>query len=303
MTDLAGVVLEAYSRQSMDSPRSQQTKDRLLGPSDLGGCRSYIKNVLTDAPRGERVTPPLAAFVGTWLGEGLEQAFVASRPGSVRQVAVSVNLPSGRRTKGHCDLIDAEYGVLDFKSKDGLETVKRDGPSFKEVAQINTYLLGLIQMGLLSRDSQWNLVYIDRSGKETMPHVVSGPLDMDIIREMERRIEDAEYAALHGEDAPKDEPITFCAQFCEFFEHCRTEATPQGMIDDFDAIAAADMYLEAKDLAKKADQMKDEAKARLAGIEGSTYAAVVRWVHTNETRVEAFTRKPSDRLDVRPVKG
>jgi hypothetical protein len=300
MSDLASIIVAAYSAQSMDSARSEQTRQGLLGPSDLGGCRAYIRHVLTDAPRVERTTPPLEAFIGTWVGEGLEQAYVAARPDSVRQVELSGRLPSGRRPRpGHADLIDPEYGVIDFKGRDGLETVRRDGAPFKNLAQINTYLLFAIQQGLLDADAEWHLVYFDRSGKEKTPHVISGLLDMEIIHEMEQRLDDAQYAALHGEDAPRDEPITFCAQFCEYFEHCRPDANPEGMIDDFDQVAAAEMYLEGKALATKAERMKEEAKGRLRGVQGSTPTAVVRWVHTNETRVEAFTRKPSERLDVR----
>jgi hypothetical protein len=304
VTGLADIIVQAYSAQSMDSARSEQTRQGLLGPSDLGGCRSYIRHVLTDAPRVERTVPPLEAFIGTWVGEGLEQAYVAARPGSVRQIELSGRLPSGRQPRpGHADLLDPEFGIIDFKGRDGLETIRRDGPPFKNLAQIMTYLLFAIQMKWLEDGAQWNLVYFDRSGKEKTPVVFSGGLDMDIIHEMERRLDDAQYAALHGEEAPKDEPITFCAQYCEYFEHCRSDANPEGMIDDFDQVAAAEMYLEGKALATKAERMKEEAKARLKGVQGSTPTAVVRWVHTNETRIEAFTRRPSDRLDVRPRKG
>jgi hypothetical protein len=300
VSDLASIVVAAYSAQSMDSARSQQTREGLLGPSDLGSCRSYVKHVLTDAPRVERTEPPLEAFVGTWVGEGLEQAFVAARPQSIKQVRLSGTLPSGRKPRpGHADLSDPEFGVIDFKGRDGLETIRRDGPPFKNLAQIMTYLLFAIQMGYLEDDAKWNLVYFDRSGKEKTPVVFSGGLDMDIIHVMESRLDDAQYAALHGEEAPRDEPITFCAQYCEYFEHCRPDANPEGMIDDFDQVAAAEMYLEGKALATKGERMKDEAKARLKGVQGSTPTAVVRWVHTNETWVEGFSRRPSDRIDVR----
>lgn len=297
--DMAEAVLEAYSGASTNSARSQQTRDRLLGPSDLGGCRAKIAHVLTDAPRNERQKPPLAAFVGTWVGEGLERAYVASRPHAVRQVAITVGMPSGRTTRGTADVVDPNLGVIDFKTVDGLETIKRDGAPFKNLAQINLYLLGLIQAGTLTEHHRWYLVYIDRSGKDTTPYVISGGLDMNVIYAVEARVEDAEYSAMWGEEAPKDEPITFCASFCEFFEHCRGDSIPQGLIDDPDAVSAVDMYLEGQALEKQGAQMKSEAKQRLIGVEGSTTTAVVRWVQTGATRVEAFTRKASQRLDIR----
>lgn len=296
---MAQMVLAAYSDQSMNSARSQQSRERLLGPSDLGGCRAKIAHTLTDAPRGERQKPPLAAFVGTWVGEGLERAYVASRPGSVRQVAVTVHLARLGSTNGTADVVDPDRGVIDFKTVDGLETVKRDGASFKHRAQIMLYLLGLIQMGELSEDSRWYLVYIDRSGKDTTPYVVSGTLDMDLIHEIEERVDEAKYAALWGEEAPKDEPLTMCAQFCEFFDHCRVDSIPQGLIDDPDQVSAVDMYLEGQALESQGRQMRAEAKQRLIGVEGSTTTAVVRWVEMGATRVEAFTRRASARLDIR----
>lgn len=297
--EMAQRVLSAYSGSSTNSTRSQQSKDRLLGPSDLGGCRAKIANVLTDAPRTTRTVPPLAAFIGTWVGEGLEHAYVAARPRAVRQRPVTVTMPSGRTTSGTADVVDPDLGVIDFKTVDGLETVKRDGAPFKNRAQIMLYLLGLIQEGALPLGSRWFLVYIDRSGKDTTPYVVSGTLDMDLIAELEERISDSEYAAMWGEAAPKDEPITFCASFCEFFEHCRGESIPQGLIDDPDQVQAADMYLEGQEMERRGKRMKSEAKERLRGVEGSTPTAVVRWVEMTPTVVQAFTRKAGMRLDVR----
>lgn len=296
---MSKAVLEAYSSSSTNSARSQQARDRLLGPSDLGGCRAKITHILTDAPRTTRVVPPLTAFVGTWVGEGLERAYVGRRRLAMRQVAVRVEMPSGRITRGTADVVDMALGVIDFKTVDGLETIKRDGAPFKNRAQIMLYLLGLIQMEVLALGSRWYLVYIDRSGKDTTPYVVSGVLDMAVIEELEERISDSEYAAMWGEAAPKDEPITFCASFCEFFEHCRSESIPQGQIDDPDQVNAAEMYLEGQELERQGKRMKTEAKERLRGVEGSTSTAVVRWVETTPTFVQGFTRKAGVRLDVR----
>ncbi len=634
--DIADRVVQAYSAQSMNSSRSQQSRDRILGPSDLGGCRAKMAHTLSDAPRNERSTPPWAAFVGTWVGEGLERAYVDAHPGARRQVRIKVRLPSGRHTEGSCDVLDPDVGVLDFKglaidtpiptptgwakmgelsigdhvidmdgapttvtavsqrkmigcyevlldrssfsitcdeehvwwvitrhgrltemrvtemagekglripvaqpvslprqdvpidpwylgywlgngsrgvnavtthgddsqdvarriralgyettvvhygdrnaakvgvsnghprdragrfAANGLSTsfatlglrerkfvpqqylrgsikqrqeilaglmdsdgtwnstrsraafvstdralrdgvaelarslgqkvsenehdasgfgvttraytcewsptfnpfslrrkaakvefgkatdhasaysvsavrkvetvetvcIKVDSPTssflcgermvpthnsldglvidpgnlpFKNLAQVMTYLLGAIQMGLLPEDAEWHLVYVDRSGSQPIPKVVSGHLDMAVIEEMEERISEAEHAALWGTEAPKDEPYNICESFCEFFQHCRGDWQPQGLIDHPDHIAAVERYRKGQALEKEGKALKKSAKNDLEGVEGSTGRAVVRWVEVGPS--EYTTRRSGfRRLDIKEVK-
>lgn len=303
-SDLAPVIVEAYSAQSMNSARSQQSAQRVLGPSDLGGCRSYIAHMLKGSPTNERQKPPWAAFIGTWVGEGLERAYVAHRPGSMRQVAITTDLPSGyRTTSGTADVIDQEAdAVIDFKSLDGVESMVDGQPPFKNLAQIMVYLLGAIQMGLLTEDATWHLIYVDRSGEEPVPVDLWGKIDMDVLTEMEDRVSEAEYAAIHQEEAPRDEPYAMCEQFCEFFTACRGDWQPQGLLTEPAVVTAADRYLEGQELVKRGERLKKEAKQALKGSEGSTGTAIVRWLVVNGGRVESFVRKPSERLDVRRVK-
>lgn len=300
--DVQDIVVKAYSAQSTNSARTQQALANILGPSDLGGCRAKMAHVFMESPREERATPPWAAFVGTWVGEGLEKAYVAARPGSVAQVRVEVDLPSGRHTAGSVDVLDPEIGVVDFKSRDGLAAIQHDGPPFKHLAQIMCYLLGAIQMGLLSEDAKWFLVYVDRSGTEPEPYVVSGSFEPEIIAEMEERIAEAEHAALFRTEAPRDEPAQLCARFCEFYTACRGDWQPEGLIEDEDSIKAADRYLAGQALVREGEALKKSAKADLAGVQGSTGTAVVRWVQVNGGFVAGFERKTTLRLDVKPVK-
>lgn len=300
--EISALVVSAYSAQSMNSARTQQAKANILGPSDLGGCRAKMAHMFMDSPRTERETPPWAAFVGTWVGEGLEKAFVAARPAARAQVRIEVDLPSGRHTQGNVDLLDPELGVLDFKSVDGLAGIKHDGPPFKHLAQVMCYLLGAAQQGLLPEGARWNLVYVDRSGKETEPHVVSGWLDMRVIEEMEDRISEAEHAALFRTEPPRDEPAQLCARFCEFFQVCRGDWQPEGLIDDEDTVKAADRYLAGAELIRQGNALKASAKPELEGIQGSTGRAIVRSVWVNGGDVPASTRKGYYRLDVKPVK-
>lgn len=301
--DIASRVVDVYSAQSMNSARSKQSAERILGPSDLGGCRAYLQHVLMESPREARQKPPWAAFIGTWVGEGLEQAYVAAHPRSAKQVHIEADLPSGRHTSGTADVIDPELdGVLDFKSLDGNESMTDGEPPFKNLAQIMTYLLGAIQMGLLSKDATYNLVYIDRSGAEPIPVVISGTLDMSVIEEMEERISQAEYAAMFGEEPQRDTPIAICESFCEFFKVCRADAQPQGLILEPAVVKAADQYLEGAALVKRGNRLRDEAKAVLKGAEGSTGTALVKWTTINSSDVPGYRRKAYTKIEVKPVR-
>lgn len=302
-TEVASRVVDAYSAQSMNSARSKQSTERILGPSDLGGCRAYLTHMLMESPREQRSTPPWAAFVGTWVGEGLEQAYVAAHPRSTKQVRIQVDLPSGRHTEGSADVVDPELdGVLDFKSLDGNESMVDGEPPFKNLAQIMVYLLGCIQMGLLTEEATWNLVYVDRSGNEPVPVVLSGTLDMSVIEEMEERISQAEYAAMFHEEPQRDTPIAICESFCEFFRVCRGDAQPQGLITEPAVVKAADMYLEGAALVKRGNRLRDEAKQVLKGAEGSTGTALVKWTHINSSEVPAYKRKGYDKIEVKAVR-
>jgi len=301
--DVASIVVDAYSAQSMNSARSKQATERILGPSDLGGCRAYLTHMLMDSPRDERQKPPWAAFIGTWVGEGLEQAYVAARPRSRSQVPIQVTLPSGRKTSGTADVIDPDLnGVLDFKSLDGNTSMEDGDPPFKNLAQIMTYLLGAIQMGLLPEDATWNLVYVDRSGAEPVPVVLSGTLDMSVIEEMEERISQAEYAAMFGEEPMRDEPISMCESFCQFFKVCRGDWQPQGLITEPAVVKAADKYLEGAALVKRGNALRDEAKAVLKGQEGNTGTAIVRWTRINGGVVPEYKRRAYDKIEVKEVR-
>lgn len=300
--EIALSVMDSIRSNSMNSTRSQQAESYLLGPSDLGGCREYLRLMILQAEREEREDISWPAFIGTHVGDGLETAVSASQDVLGTQVPIQAVLPSGRSTAGTADVV-ARDGVWDFKAKDGLETIKRSGPSFTNLVQVNIYLLGAIQAGILPEDSTWSLVYYDRSGRDPKPHVVQGALDMDVISQMESRLDDVEYAIVNDEEAPKDEPETFCRVACPFWSKCwqgRTDAS--GLIEDEGALLAIKNYREGVALAKEGERLKDEAKQMLVGINGSTGEHTVRWVSVGPTEIKGFTRSGFSRLDVRPVR-
>lgn len=302
--DIAMLVREAVRDHTMDTARSQQSAARLIGPSEIGGCRSYLARIIADVPFDDQDDIKWAAFVGTAVGERLEASVAATVPGARTQVPVQATLRSGLTVGGTADVVLPD-GVWDFKSVDGLEAIRRTGPSFKQAAQINTYLLGLIQAGELPEDATWALVYVDRSGKDDIPVVYEGTLDHEVLAEVDRRLEDVIYAVEFDlNSAPRDEPFDWCMKACPFFRSCRgaDEHLVGGLITHERYLTAIKLYQQGKAEEKVGKQLADEAKAELEGVSGSTGELELTWTHVPETEIATYTRAAYSRLTLKPVK-
>lgn len=308
---LTQLITTALSDFESVSPRSLQSREGILGPSDIGFCRQkaalVTKQILpTDNP------PRWAAAVGTAIHNYVEHALKITYPdwivGSIDQLTVTALLPSGAEITGHPDLVvPSANAVLDIKTVDGFAWVKRSGTSQSHVYQRHLYALGLIQSGLLSTDTPVLVgnIYFDRSGKEPAPLVITSEFDPAITDEIDRWVTDVIYAVQHGEDASRDQPAAVCERICEFFTVCRGGLEVhdgQDIITDQSLISAIDMYVDGRQMEKDGKAMKDAASVALAGINGSTTTHQVRWTHVNPTVVQSFEKAGYDRLDVRPVR-
>jgi hypothetical protein len=115
-------------------------------------------------------------------------------------------------------------------------------------------------------------------------------------------LDDVIYAFVHKQDARKEPAREVCEVTCGFYGTCRAMDTDvSGLLADDEVLAAVDMYQDGAALVKEGKRLKDQANARLNGIQGSTGEFTVRWVHVNGGPV-AFTRDPYERLDIRRVK-
>ena len=305
--DLAFMVRDAVGAHSMNSARTQQSVARLIGPSEIGGCRAYLARVIADVPFDDMSHDvKWAAFIGTAVGAHIENAMAAEYPDEVRtQVPIEATFPSGLKIAGNADIVRKNIGVVDIKSVDGLETVRRAGPTFKQLAQIQTYLLGLIQGGHLPPDATWSLVFVDRSGRDDMPVVYEGLLNMDIIEQIDARLEDVMYAVEYDLDsAPRDEPFDWCMKVCPMFTKCRGKDEHQvvGLLTNEDVLTAAKLYAEGQQLKKTGERLMDETKQTLRGVSGSTGEVEISWTSVPETTIQTYVRAGYDRLTLRPIK-
>jgi hypothetical protein len=146
-------------------------------------------------------------------------------------------------------------------------------------------------------------VWLDRSGKESRPHVDLEPYDEMWVEMAARWLDDVVYAFQTGEEARKEPAREVCFATCGFAPDCRgMETDVTGLLTDETVLAAVDMYREGLDMEKAGRALKEEAKPALEKIEGSTGKFTVRWIHVNETEVPATVRRAHDRLDLRVVK-
>ncbi len=295
---LADALAQSIRSSTMDTARSQQTKDRLVGISDLGSCREYLRLLLTGA---EMEDPPdaeealgLAAFVGAAVGDRVEEAMV-QRPGWRRQVPIVCRLDDGKMVQGHADLVHA-HAVVDVKTKNGLQRVRKEGPELHQAVQISAYLIGALQQGEVEPEAVGVLYFIDRSGKDEKPHIwtVDRHEAERYLAVAVERLEDVIYAIHHGEEAERDQPEQWCRMACPFFNVCRGAVTDVGGLLHEKYLRATDSFLQGKAMKKVGEGLMQESKEALAGVNGSTGTHIVRWIHVN-------AHGGYERLDIRPL--
>lgn len=305
---LAESVYAAIQSASNYSERSQQQADFRIGISDLGWCSERVRRMVAGIP--EPVTDKLAAFIGTAIGDHAERACAAIWPGALTQVDVKVTLIGDGGTyevSGHPDLIDPAGTVIDFKTSRGLSRPRRTGPDQQQQFQRHCYGLGAFEGGWFNKDVgiedvKVANVWIDRAADDHEVYVHMEPLSLDVIQTAAWWLDDVAYAYLNDQEARKEPAREICAKACGHFATCRALDTDvHGLLTDDGVLTAVDMYREGAALERRGKKLKDEAKAELDGITGSTGKFSVRWTRVNATHVE-YDRGAYDRLEVREVK-
>jgi hypothetical protein len=307
---IAEAIYGAIQDTSRYSARSQQAAEFRVGVSDLGFCSERTRRMLDQqVPEDSDV---LKAWIGTALGDHMEQAMLRVWPHGIRQSEVYVTLHGEEREyalTGHPDFIVPDEGiVLDAKSAYGLDVVERTGPSESQQYQRHCYakaawLAGMFPEGMALEDVRVGNVWIDRAGIDQRLHVQMEPYDESIVQAAGMWLDNVVYAYLQGEEAQKEPPREMCAKVCGFFSVCRAYDTDvEGLLTDPVALTAVDLYQQGSDLERQGKRLKDQAKQHLVGVQGSTGKFMVRWTHVNASEVN-YTRGAYDKLEVRKVKG
>ena len=290
---LSDELLDALVHHENERPRSRQLT---LGPSELGGCREYIRNVMVGAPIQGNSEWPTAAVVGTLLGQHVEDV-AGEYLGALTQVPVTTTLPNGLVVSGTADIVLPERNLLaDVKTKVGLSEVRKDGPSLENCVQVSIYVLGLVQMGVLTEGATASLLYVDRGGTEQVIYEVT--LDWDRIEYfvgvVVDRITDVLDAQEHidkGEvewaRALRDKTPPFCYSprvMCPFRDLCweGSEWVPDETIEDLDIIEVVEAFVRVRDEYNAAAADRMQLRERLRGVSGKTPSGYsVNWATEN----------------------
>lgn len=300
-------VQAAVNEWSDSTERTLQAKEFKLGPSDIGFCSERVRRSLDRQEETDDVDWNMA-FIGTWLGDGIEAALKKKFPHIITQSELTVKMEVGDKIfsiLGHADVIDPVNGlVLDIKAKNGLTYIRREETADQGYQfQRHLYALGAHQSGLFPNhaleDIQVGNIYYDRSGVDPTPHVQIEPFSQDVIWSASQWLEEVVYAFLHGEEARKEPARPVCEKFCGFYSVCRAYDTDvEGLITDDKQLTAIDMVLEARDLESQARKLKNEAQIMLQGVEGHTASHSLRWTQVNGGSV-SYNRESYLKMELR----
>lgn len=273
--------LEAFDSQR---PRSEQSDAGRIGVSDLHTCREKVRRTLLGMVQTD-TTEKWAAIIGTYVDEGVKAARKAARPWLLHDVELNVTLPNGMVIPGHADEIDPqEPSVVDYKTKAALAGVRKAGADEKERAQRHLYYLGAVQAGIVPAEGIVRNIWLDRSGTDSHPHVEQEPFDMNVVLTAQAWLEDATYAAEHGEEASKDWPRTMCESYCPFYTACRgSEDVAEEYLTGHRAVQLAE-FVAAREQRKAAEKLEDALRSDLVGITGRSDTHWLRSTVSNGKR-------------------
>jgi hypothetical protein len=303
------MTVATIDRSTNQSARSQQSQKRLLGVSDVGNCREYVRRVIVAEDVSQ--TPhayDLAAFVGTAVGDHIENAVIDQYPGQgwTKQAEVTVRLEVRGwvlAIPGHPDLFNRN-NLIDFKTRDGLGVVRKAGPTDQERFQRALYASALIADGRMDEKCWLHNVYLDRSGQDTVPVVWTEQYDWHTVVEASEWLADVIYAVENGEESMRDKPRDWCWAACPFAPRCRgdQDSDVEGRITDPVFVDAVRVYRDSMDKIKALEKDKKSAQSVLLGVSGLIDNYRVRTVEVGPTVIPEQERAGFRRLDVRPIR-
>lgn len=283
---LVGEIHDKLRDHDGNRARSKQSSARVLGMSDLGGCREFIRATVAGEERVPDTRLKWAAFVGTALGDYIEKA-LADEAGAEIQQYVTLTLPkTGIEVSGSTDVVIYDNHLIDNKTKDRLDAVQKDGPSMKYLVQLSGYFVAMVQAGRMTEEGTASLVFFDRSGAQEYPwaYTIGYAEAVSYLEWAEERLEDVA-AALTPEAAYpdaagrylRDEPESWCWHVrCPFQPACwgTKDYEPTGVIEHPEHIRAIELYDEGRKLAKAGEGLQREAKTVLGAYRPADEDAV-----------------------------
>lgn len=196
--------------QLINGARSKRSRQRAVGPSEIGGCRRRVWHRLQGTPPTNPETLGMAAWMGTAIHAAIEKRIQRHDPFQQRFL-LEVEVEHGG-LKGHVDCYDIENReVIDWKT-----TTKRglsDFPSEQQVWQVQVYGWLLTANGREVQDV--TLIGIPRDGNETHIKIYTEPYDPAKAQEAIAWLTDVQ-----GRTEPPnpEKPARFCRDYCQFYD-------------------------------------------------------------------------------------
>lgn len=194
-----------------DSQRDR-SKQKEIGPSQLGSCARQVYYQLTNAPVVNE-TEKLPAILGTFIHEGIAKAITHGDPfGDNFLIEQKFN---GHGLPMHTDLFIKDKGlVVDWKTK--TKSSLRYFPSDGEIWQVQTYAHILKSNGYEPKTVA--LVVIPRDGKMSDIRIHVEPYD-PVKAEAALAWRDDVVSKAESGDIPAPEKMkNYCAMYCDYFD-------------------------------------------------------------------------------------
>lgn len=246
-----------------------RSKQKQIGPSELGGCRRKVWYKLNDQPETNGGELKLAAIMGTAIHAAIEKALSKNK-----DILIETEVEySGM--KAHIDLFIPESGdVVDWKTTKVKNLSYFPTQQQRWQVQVYGYLLDKSGKG---KPQRVNLVAIPRDGDERDIKVHSEPYDESIALDALNWLEAIKVA----EEAPEPErDESYCKFYCKYFdpsgeigcvglkkERIVEDDTP---ITDDEAQFKALEYLQVDQSIKELEAYKESLKESLTGFTGVT---------------------------------
>jgi CRISPR/Cas system-associated exonuclease Cas4 (RecB family) len=194
--------------------KGERSRQKEIGPSEIGGCRRKLWYRLKEQEVTNPDTLSLAAFMGTAIHEKIEQQI--SRIDLFGDMLREVEVESDgvyAHLKGHIDLfIPKAKIVIDWKT-----TTKKNlsrFPSEQQRWQVHLYAAMLIESG--HEVEEVALVAFARDGNENDVRIHQEPYDQSVTASAMEWLEDV--MSYVDELPPADNHPRFCRDYCQFYD-------------------------------------------------------------------------------------
>ena len=277
-TDIKDFLLKTLKEKDENKSRSKQ---RQVGPSEIGGCRRKVWYRLNEQPETNFELSKLAAIMGTAIHAEIEKAIETIDPDGKKYIVESEIEYDG--IKAHIDLWIPETGdVVDWK------TVKKSNlsyfPSKQQRWQVQVYGYLLEKSGK-GKPNFVNLVAIARDGNEEDVKVHTEAYNPALAEEALAWLNELKIKT----DAPDPEKdANFCKSYCQYYDASgqmgcvglkkEIGTSTEVIIDDAEVDKHALHYLQLDAKIKDLEKERDSYKESLVGLKGVTNSGVsINW--------------------------